>query len=864
MKKIIILSFICLFASGIQAQTPDYKNPNLSFEQRTEDLLKRLTLEEKVSLMMDASPAVERLGIKQYSWWSEALHGVARAGLATVFPQPIGMAASFDAEAVNTAFNAVSDEARAKSTFFASRGERGRYQCLTFWTPTINIFRDPRWGRGMESYGEDPYLTAVMGVQVVKGLQGPDTEKYDKLHACAKHFAVHSGPEWNRHSFDAKNISPRDLYETYLPAFEALVKEGNVQEVMCAYNAFEGEPCCGSNRLLTDILRNKWGYKGIVLSDCGAIDDFYRPNTHKTHADAPAASAAAVLSGTDLNCGSTYKSLDESYQQGLISEEEIDVSVRRLLLARFRLGEMDDDNLVSWTKIPYSVVASDEHAALALDMARKSMTLLQNKNNTLPLKKGGLKIAVMGANAADSIPQWGNYNGIPRNTVTILEGIRAALTPSDKLIYLKGCDLVENTITQSVFNQCSKNSKTGFSATYWNNTEFEGTPTTITQVTTAFKFSAAGATVFAPKVNLTDFSARYESVFTPKNSGEVILDFMFVGYIKLYVNDVEVKRIAANHGNRKFEYTMPVESGKNYEIKIDYNFTREDASLDFDLGFKEKVDFQKTVSDVKDADIVIFAGGISPWLEGEEMPVNYPGFYQGDRTDIELPAVQRNMLKALHEAGKKVIFVNCSGSAIALEPETKTCDAIIQAWYSGQAGGQAVADVIFGAYNPAGRLPVTFYKNNSQLPDFEDYNMTERTYRYMTEEPLFPFGYGLSYTTFEYGKPKISNNSIKAGENVTITVPVKNSGAIDGDEVVQIYLRNPDDKAGLNKALRDFKRINIPAGKTVEVNFELTAKQLEWWNETAQEMRVTAGKYEILAGKSSKNEDLQKLDLEIK
>ena len=714
MKNISFLLFVALFLFTGCNNQPAYKNTNLSPEKRAEALLKELTLEEKVSLMMDTSQPVERLGIKKYNWWNEALHGIARNGLATVFPMPIGLAATFDAEAVHDMFVTVSDEARAKNTKAAAEGSYERYEGLTVWTPNINIFRDPRWGRGIETYGEDPYLTATLGVEVVKGLQclGED-EKYDKMHACAKHFAVHSGPEWNRHTFNAENIKPRDLYETYLPAFEALVKDAQVKEVMCAYNRFEGDPCCDSDQLLIKILREEWDYQGIVVSDCWAISDFYREeNSHKTHPDSASASAAAVLSGTDLECGNSYLSLADGVKRGLIKESDIDVSVKRLLKARYELGEMDDPKEVSWTKIPFSVVASKEHHEQALEMARKTMTLLQNKNNILPLKRGGKTFALVGPNANDSIMQWGNYNGFPSHTITMLEGIQKAIAEDDKLIHVPGCSWV------------------------------------------------------------------------------------------------------------KGESNIP-----------------------------------QTLAQVKDADVIIFAGGISPQLEGEEMGVDLPGFRGGDRTDIELPAIQRQLLKALKAAGKKIVLVNYSGSPIGLEPETQSCDAILQAWYPGQAGGQAVAEVLFGDYNPAGRLPVTFYKNVDQLPDFEDYNMTGRTYRYFQGEPLFPFGHGLSYTTFTYGDVQLPA-SAKDDETIKICVPVTNSGKMDGDEIVQVYIKKQSDTEGPIKALRAFKRVHIPAGQTIQVELELTPKQLEWWDAETNTMRTQAGKFDIMIGGNSV--DLQK------
>ena len=801
-----------------------YKNTSLSPEERADLLVKELTLEEKVQLMMDGSRPVERLGIKPYNWWNEALHGVARAGLATVFPQPIGMAASFSPETVYDVFTAVSDEVRAKNTYYSSKGSRERYQGLTMWTPTVNIYRDPRWGRGIETYGEDPYLTSRMGVMVVKGLQGPADGDYDKLHACAKHFAVHSGPEWNRHSFNAENIKPRDLYETYLPPFEALVKEGEVKEVMCAYNRFEGEPCCGSNRLLMQILRDEWGFDGIVVSDCGAIADFYNDRGHHTHPDAESASAAAVVSGTDLECGSSYKALVESVKKGLISEEKVNTSVKRLLKARFELGEMDDLEKVSWAKIPFSVVASAAHDSLALKIARKSMTLLMNKDNFLPLRRGGLTVAVMGPNANDSVMQWGNYNGMPPHTVTILDGIRNLLGADDKLIYEQGCPWVERTLIHSAFSQCKSADGPGFTARYWNNLTREGSPVTTTQVTTPFRFCTSGATVFAPGVNLTDFSATYNSVFTPVQSGEIVLEVYCYGNGRLRVNGEEVKGFSNKHGARKTTHAMKVQAGQSYDIELDFEYLRSDAQLNFDLGFKREVDIQKSVEQVKEADIVIFASGISPSLEGEEMGVNLPGFKKGDRTDIELPAVQRELIDALYRAGKKIILVNCSGSPIGLEPETKKCEAILQAWYPGQQGGTAVAEVLFGDYNPAGRLPVTFYRNVSQLPDFEDYNMTGRTYRYMQDTPLFSFGYGLSYTTFSYGKVVLDRSEVTAGQTLKLTVPVTNTGNRGGEEVVQVYLKKQGDAEGPVKTLRAFKRVFIPAGQTTNIEFDLKDK----------------------------------------
>jgi beta-glucosidase len=854
---VLILSFVAV-SLFVSAQSEPFRNRTLSADERVEDLLPRLTLEEKIGLMMDVSKPVDRLDIPVYNWWNEALHGVGRAGLATVFPQAVGMAASFDDQLVNQVFTAVSDEARAKFNDFRSSGKHGRYQGLTFWTPNVNIFRDPRWGRGQETYGEDPYLTGQMGMAVVRGLQGPADAPYDKLHACAKHFAVHSGPESTRHSFNADNIPARDLWETYLPAFKNLVVDAGVKEVMCAYNRFEGEPCCGSKRLLVSILRNDWKYKGIVVSDCWAINDFYTPNHHETHPDAKSASADAVISGTDLECGSSYKSLSDAVKSGLITEQQIDVSVRRLLKARFRLGELDPANTVPWSSIKYEVVNNKEHQALALETARQSMTLLMNKNNILPLSKSGVKIAVMGPNATDSVMQWGNYEGTPHKTITILEGIQAKIPG---IGYEKGCDKIGSKVLESVFNKVTTpdGKSKGFAAEYWNTKDMSGNVAATQTVSNPFSFDTGGATVFAPGVNLTNFSARYKGVFRPEKDQDIILSIAGDDGYRVFVNDQKVIDYWGEHAEARRDYTLSAKAGQAYNVTIEYMQALQGATLKFDMGYEKPFDPADAVAKVKDAQVIIFAGGISPRLEGEEMRVDYPGFKGGDRTDIELPAVQRELLKALKAAGKKVILVNCSGSAMGLAPEAEVCDAILQAWYPGQAGGTAVADVLFGDYNPAGRLPVTFYKNVSQLPDFEDYTMKGRTYRYMKESPLFAFGHGLSYTTFSYGKGSLGSKSIKAGDKTTLTFTLANTGKREGDEVVQVYIRNLQDPEGPVKTLRAFRRIHMKAGEKQNMTIELPASAFEWFDTKTNTMHVLPGKYEVLYGGSSQDEKLSRL-----
>ena len=774
----------------------------------------------------------------------------------------MGMASTFDDKLVEDVFTVVSDEARAKYHNAHREGRRGvRCEGLTFWTPNVNIFRDPRWGRGQETYGEDPYLTSRMGVAVVNGLQGPADAKYDKLHACAKHYAVHSGPEAKRHYFNAENISPRDLWETYLPAFKDLVQEADVKEVMCAYNRFEGDPCCGSNRLLTQILRDEWGYKHMVVSDCGAISDFFYKDRHATHKDAADASAAAVLSGTDLECGIEYAHLEEAVKKGLISEERINTSLRRLLKARFELGEMDDDTLVPWSKISIDTVDCETHKQMALDVTRKSMVLLHN-NGVLPLAQTGTRIAVMGPNAVDSVMQWGNYKGTPSHTSTILEGIRNKI---GNVPYEKGCELLTNQVFDSYFSEVSNNGKPGFTGTYWNNMDLKGEVAAIQQVSTPFNFNNGGNTVYAPGVGLYNFTASYEGTFRPKNNGDYSLVIEGDDGYRVYVNGEKVIDYWGAHASAKREYILKATAGKDYKIKVEYMQAGAEALLRFDIGVYRQIAPEAVAGRVSDADVVIFVGGISPDLEGEDKYfVNCPGFSGGDRTTIELPEVQRNILKALKQAGKKVIFVNCSGSAVALVPETKSCDAILQAWYPGQAGGTAVADVLFGDYNPSGKLPVTFYKNTDQLPDFENYDMKGRTYRYMTETPLYPFGYGLSYTTFDISKGRLSKNVISTNQTVTFKANVKNTGKCEGTEVVQVYVRKVGDKEGPVKTLRAFRSIPLKAGKSSVVSIDLSPRTFEFFDPETNTMRILPGDYEIMYGNSSETLPGNKLSIRLK
>ncbi len=874
LPSLLFAAAVSCFCLTLSAQQLPYQNANLSARQRAEDLCSRLTLEEKGMLMLDESPAIPRLGIKKFFWWSEALHGAANMDHVTVFPEPVAMASSFNPDLLYKCFDIASTEFRAQYNERMQRGsgEDEKFHSLSVWTPNVNIFRDPRWGRGQETYGEDPYLTSVMGVQVVRGLQGPEDSKYRKLWACAKHYAVHSGPEYTRHSANLTDVSPRDFWETYMPAFKTLVQDAKVREVMCAYQRLDDDPCCGSQRLLQQILRDEWGFKYLVVSDCGAVSDFY--TSHKSSSSAVTASAKATLAGTDVECGYgyAYKSIPEAVRRGLISEAEVDKHVIRLLEGRFDLGEMDDPSLVEWAKIPYSKMSCKEHAQTSLDMARQTIVLLQNKNGVLPLQKGKEKIAVIGPNADNAPMMWGNYNGMPNHTVTILDGICEKLKlnsdkirvpyqkmANPKLFYAVGCDLTYDKVFDCLMaSQCSFEGKKGVKGTFWNNREMEGKPVTTQYYTSPLAVTTAGMHNFAPGVQLEAFSAKYQTVFTPKEAGEYVVNVEGCGQFELYID-----------GERKFRHriwrTTPnrvaiqAEQGKSYNIEVRFTHVHTyNANLKINIAREQPIDYQNVISQLKGINTVVFVGGISPALEGEEMPVDIEGFRGGDRTSIELPRVQREFFKALKEAGKTVVFVCCSGSCIALQPEMDTCDAIVQAWYPGQEGGTAVADVLFGDYNPGGKLPVTFYKSDAQLPDYEDYSMKGRTYRYFTDA-LFPFGYGLSYTTFDIGEAAVAKKS----DDYIVTVPVTNTGKRDGTETVQLYIRNPQDKEGPLKSLRAFQRVSLKAGETKNVELKLTRNSFEFFDTETNTMRVKPGQYEVLYGNSSSPKSLKSFELKV-
>ena len=863
MKKTILAAMTAIMAlTTVSAQEKyPWQNPQMPTDQRVENLIGMLTPEEKVGLMMNKSISIERLGIPSYNWWSEACHGV-RQGDYTVYPQPIGMAAAFSEQLVYDVFSQVSDEARANwnrsdhSVKHVGMGETyypGNPE-LTFWCPNVNIFRDPRWGRGQETCGEDPYMNAVLGVQTVLGMQGNDSH-YIKTHACAKHYAVHSGPEPLRHSM---NVEPtnRDLWETYLPAFKALVKKGNVREVMCAYQRFEGKPCCASDRLLIDILRNKWGYDGIVLTDCDAINNFFNRGQHETHKDPLSASVDAVLSGTDLECGKVFMSLTEGLSKGLIKESDLDQHLRKTLYGRFELGMFDPADLLPWSKIPASNISCEEHDALATQAARESMVLLENRSGVLPLSKSIKTLAVIGPNADDIDLLNGNYGGTPtkEHQHSLLEGIRNAV-PGAKIIYDKACEL--NDEFQTIHHLGDFNDGKGVMVEFFNNKELAGEPAK-TEYYKELNFSTFGAWGFAQGVNRDTLSVRisgkYKATFTGDMKYTLTTDN---GYV-LKVNGEVVEEAKGGGGRRggfgfgrRVEYkSFPVVEGQTYDVSIEYSHGNgQFAMLRGDICERKLVEFNELAKEVKDADAIIIIGGISARMEGEG----------GDKQDIELPKVQQILVRAMHETGKPVIFVNCSGSAIAFGSVEGQYDALLQAWYPGQGGAKALADVLFGDYNPGGKLPVTFYRSTADLPDFLDYSMKNRTYRYFTGEPQFAFGYGLSYTTFSLGKAQMKKVKTKAKSDIkfNITVPVTNTGKVEGTETVQVYVKALDDAGAPIKALKGFQKLSLKPGETKSATIPLDNEAFEYYDETIDELSVKKGHYRILYGTSSKDSDLQ-------
>lgn len=858
MKKTIycLLFLICIYSySQDKKYDFEFQNPSLSFEQRVDDLVSRLTLEEKVSQMLNSSPEIARLGIPAYDWWNETLHGVARTPFkTTVYPQAIGMAATFDKNSLFTMADYSALEGRAiynKAVELKRTNER--YLGLTYWTPNINIFRDPRWGRGQETYGEDPYLTAVLGDAFVKGLQGDDP-KYLKAAACAKHYAVHSGPESLRHTFDV-DVTPYELWDTYLPAFRKLITESNVAGVMCAYNAFRTQPCCASDILMNDILRKEWKFDGYVTSDCWAIDDFFK--NHKTHPDAESAAADAVFHGTDIDCGTdAYKALVQAVKNGKISEKQIDISVKRLFMIRFRLGMFDPVSMVKYAQTSSSVLESTEHQLHALKMARQSIVLLKNEKNILPLNKNLKKIVVLGPNADNAISILGNYNGTPSKLTTVLQGIREKVSPDTEVVYEKAVNFTNDTLLvyKDLKNQYSYEGKQGFKAEYYNNTTLSGQPAAVRTELEINNFWQEGEVVIQ-NIKANHFSARYTTNFTADQDGSVTFELKADDGYRFIINGKEV--VNAWQKNRWGEKTFKLETKKNtvYKIVLEYWQGEGKAEVSLQTGNFVKTNFADLIERHKNADAFVFAGGISPQLEGEEMPVDFPGFKGGDRTSILLPGVQTKLLKALQSSGKPVVFAMMTGSAIAIPWEAENIPAILNIWYGGQSAGTAAADVIFGDYNPAGRLPVTFYKSDSDLPSFVDYKMDNKTYRYFKGTPLYGFGYGLSYTSFKYSDLK-TPVKIKKGQSVSISVKVANTGKTEGEEVAQLYLINQDTaiKTPL-KSLKGFERFNLKSGENKIITFNLSPEDLSYVTPEGS-LKQYEGKIKISIGGSQPDEKL--------
>jgi beta-glucosidase len=828
MKNVLLFLFVLLFSAvtlTTSAQLkPDFypfRDPSLPMEERVNDLVSRMTLQEKADQLIYTAPAIPRLGIPAYNWWNEALHGVARAGYATVFPQSITIANSWDEGLMFNVASAISDEARAKYHEFQRRGKTGIYQGLTFWSPNINIFRDPRWGRGHETYGEDPFLTGRMGYEFVRGMQGDDP-KYLKTVATAKHYAVHSGPEPLRHSFNAK-VSESDLRETYLPAFRTLVVDAGVYSVMGAYNRFRDYPCC-ANPILYGILRNEWGFKGYIVSDCWAISDFWQSNGFAK--DATEAAAQALKAGTDLECGVDYKNLKAAVDRGLITENDINIAAKRVFTARFKLGMFDPDELVPYAQIPFFVNCSDYNNSLARLAAQKSIVLLKNTDNILPLSKGLKSIAVIGPNADNFEALIGNYNGIPKDPVTVLKGIMNKVYPDTKVIYSEGSDLAEGihnlTPIPSRYLQTA-DGKQGALGEYYNTREMNTNPV-FTRIDDEINFYWEH---LSPRYDMPDddFGIKWTTWLIPPETGTYYLGGWGSSSYEILLDGKSILTYRGEHSAFHSEIPVELKAGGKYKIEVIYKNYAGDADIKL-LWSRPRLNLvEKAVAAAKEADITVLVLGLSQRLEGEEMPIKIDGFSGGDRTDLNLPAMQEKLLDAVCAAGKPVIVVLANGGALSINKAQEKAAAIILAGYGGQQGGNAVADVLFGDYNPAGRLPVTYYKSVDQIPPFENYDMTGKTYRYFTQEPLYPFGYGLSYTTFNYSNLSIPEKS-KAGEAVKVKVTVTNSGKEAGEEVVQLYLT--DEKASTPRPVRQlegFRRIVLKPGESREVEFTLEPRQ---------------------------------------
>jgi len=827
-----------------------YLDPGLPVEQRVADLVSRMTLEEKVSQMRDHAAAIPRLGVPKYDWWNEGLHGVAFGGYATNFPQVIGMAATWDTGLVHQMGETISTEARAKYHQAMREDHHEMFFGLTFWAPNVNIFRDPRWGRGQETYGEDPFLTGRMAVAFVSGMQGTDP-KYFKVVSTPKHFAVHSGPEPLRHGFNV-NVSPHDLEDTYLPAFRAAVTEAHAQSVMCAYNAVDGLPACASPMLLRDHLRGDWRFDGYVVSDCAAVADV--ATGHKFAPDFAHASAVAVKAGTDLECGygqgQAFPALPDAVRQGLVGEADLDRAVTRLFTARFRLGMFDPPESYAYGRIPVSEVNSAEHRKLALRAAREAIVLLKNDRGILPLSPGVHRIAVVGPTADLVQSLQGNYNGTPPDPVSAIAGIERRFKDA-KVLYAQGSTLADGFAVPIAHTALrTADGKEGLSGEYFSTPDLSGKPVAV-RVDRVLNFNWDKA-IPVSGLQRNNFSVRWSGTFTPPAAGDYKLGarvaFCYAceshEQFRLYLDD---KLIADTTEQGKTEAVLHFEGTQPHAIRLEYLHGTAAAGIDLTWQPPAAALASEAVAAARESDVVIAFVGLSPQLEGEEMPVKLEGFSGGDRTDIRLPKVQRDLLQALNATGKPLVIVLTSGSALAVPDEHRYASAVLEAWYPGEEGGTAIAETLAGDNNPAGRLPLTFYASTDQLPPFEEYSMANRTYRYFTGKPLYGFGYGLSYSQFRYANPKLSSQSVKTGGPVTVEVDVTNVGSRAGDEVVQLYLTQPKATLTPLRTLGGFTRVHVEPGKTVHVALQLDPRTLGQVDEKGERV-ILPGTYGVAVG----------------
>ncbi len=842
--------FVFLCALGLSwmlaAQTappspkPVYLDPGAPLEQRVDDLVARMTLEEKAAQMQDVAPAIPRLGVPAYNWWNEGLHGVAWAGHATVFPQAIALAATWNTELMHRVADVISTEARAKYNDALQHDNYGRFYGLTFWSPNINIFRDPRWGRGQETYGEDPFLTGRMAVAFVTGLQG-DNPKYLKTISTPKHYGVHSGPEVLRHRFDVP-VSEHDFTDTYTPAFRAAIVEGKAGSVMCSYNAVWGQPACASAKLY-DTLRSKWKFSGYTVSDCGAISDIYQGHGYVLTLEQSA--AIAVKAGTDLSCGREYRVVPFAVQNRSLAPEELDQAVRRLFAARFRLGMFDPPELVPWSKLTLADNDTEEHRQLARQAAREAVVLLKNDRGVLPLKPGRKTIAVIGPNADALSVLLGNYNGMPSRYTTILEGIRRQFQ-NVRVLYAQGSLLTETSavpVPASVLRTGGTNSRPGLKAEYFNNLNLQGA-SAAERIDPEINFTW-NAQPPAPGVSGTSFSARWTGELIPPVTGDYRLGGATDDGFRLYLDGKLLADDWTTHGERTITTNVRLEAGHAYKITMEY-FQGEWDSV-ARLVWEPPNLAAEAVTAARQADVVIAVVGITPQLEGEERDTSSPGFFGGDRVDLDLPRPQQQLLEAVATTGKPLVVILTSGSALAVNWAQQHAAAILQAWYPGEEGGTAVADVLSGNYNPAGRLPVTFYTSVAQLPPFEVYSMSNRTYRYFPGTPLYPFGYGLSYTTFAYSNARADRQEMTAGGAVTVSVEVKNTGTMAGDEVVQVYVSQPQVAGAAIRALAGFQRVHLNPGETKPVAIRLRDRELSTVDDSGRR-RLVPGTVDLWIG----------------